>query len=59
MIEILINNIRWRLIEYLSKPEYINLDINHFYSSCDKLVKERTKFLGEYRSLPKQTIRIN
>lgn len=59
MLEILINNIRYRLIEYLSKPEYIHLDINHFYSSFDKVIKSRTKFLGEFRSLPKQTIRIN
>jgi hypothetical protein len=53
MIETLINNLRWRLIEFLSKPEYIYLDINHFYSSIDKLVNERTKFLGEVRYLGK------
>jgi len=51
MLEILINNIRWRLIEWLSKPEYIHLDINHFYSSIEKCIKSRTKYIGEVRTL--------
>lgn len=51
MIETLINNIRWRLIEWLSKPEYIHLDINHFYCAIDKMVISRTKYIGEVRYL--------
>lgn len=51
MIETLINNIRWRLIEWLSKPEYIHLDINHFYSSIEVMVQSRTKYIGETRTL--------
>lgn len=52
MIETLINNIRWRLIEWLSKPEYIHLDINHFYCSIDRLKSVgSTKYIGEVRYL--------
>lgn len=43
MFEILINNLRWRLIELLSKPDYIHLDINHFYSSIEVMVKSNIK----------------
>lgn len=51
MIKTLINNIRWRLIEWLSKPEYIHLDINHFYCSIDKVIKARNRYIGEIRNL--------
>jgi hypothetical protein len=53
MIETLINNLRWRIIEALSKPDYIHLDINHFYSCIDLVVKSRVKYLGEVRYLSK------
>lgn len=43
MFETLINNLRWRLIELLSKPDYIYLDINHFYSSIEVMIKSNIK----------------
>ena len=51
MLELLINNLRWRLVEWLSKPDYIHLDINHFYSSIERMSKARTKYIGEVRYL--------
>lgn len=45
MIKQLIINIRYRLIEWLSRPEYNHLDCNHFYSSIDSLTKSQSRYL--------------
>jgi hypothetical protein len=48
MIETLINNLRWRLIEWLNKPEYIYLP--SFYDSLEKLTA-RKHYIDEVRTL--------